>query len=68
LSKLLGLATYTGRNKFRGDCHDEILAHSKTLPGTSNAGSMFWKAEGVLWVAEPQDTWEAAANSVDWVE
>ncbi|KAJ7278729.1 hypothetical protein C8J57DRAFT_1221564 [Mycena rebaudengoi] len=51
-----------------GTCHNEILAHSKTLPGTSNAGSMFWKAEGVLWVAEPQDTWEAAANSVDWVE
>ncbi|KAJ7258345.1 hypothetical protein C8J57DRAFT_1234523 [Mycena rebaudengoi] len=71
LSKLLGLATYTGRDKFRGDRHDEILAHSKTLPGTSNAGSMFRKAEGVLWAAEPQDTWEAAANSnegVDWVE
>ncbi|KAJ7239715.1 hypothetical protein C8J57DRAFT_1245830 [Mycena rebaudengoi] len=71
LSKLLGLATYTGRDKFRGDRHDEILAHSKTLPGTSNAGSMFRKAEGVLWAAEPQDAWEAAANSnegVDWVE
>ncbi|KAJ7729339.1 hypothetical protein B0H16DRAFT_1734278 [Mycena metata] len=71
LSKLLGLATYTGRDKFRADRHDEILAHSKTLPGTSNAGSMFRKAEGVLWAAEPQAAWEAAANSnegVNWAE
>ncbi|KAJ7622880.1 hypothetical protein B0H17DRAFT_1151545 [Mycena rosella] len=71
LSKLLGLAAYTGRDKFRDDCHDVIHEYSKTLAGISNAGGKFRKAEAVLWAKEDQASWEAAAaaeDDVDWAE
>ncbi|KAJ6582151.1 hypothetical protein B0H19DRAFT_1370271 [Mycena capillaripes] len=67
--KLLNLATYTGRDKFREDRHDEIHEYSKTLPGAINAGGKFRKAESLLWAKEDQASWEAAASSeegVDW--
>ncbi|KAJ7670989.1 hypothetical protein B0H17DRAFT_1209236 [Mycena rosella] len=71
LSKLLGLATYTGRDKFRDDHHNDIQEHSKTLPGIMNAGGKFRKAESLLWVKEDQASWEAVAvadEDVDWEE
>ncbi|KAJ6550624.1 hypothetical protein DFH09DRAFT_1086570 [Mycena vulgaris] len=71
LSKLLGLATYSGRDKFREDRHDEIEAHAKTLPGTIKAGGKFHKVESELWEKEDQAAWAAAAaddEDVDWVD
>ncbi|KAJ7500576.1 hypothetical protein B0H11DRAFT_1909002 [Mycena galericulata] len=72
LSKLFGLAAYSGRDKFRDDRHDEIGAYAKTLPGSSNAGAKFRKAEGILWEKEDHASWAAAAaandEDVDWVE
>ncbi|KAJ6511259.1 hypothetical protein DFH09DRAFT_1100481 [Mycena vulgaris] len=71
LSKLLGLAAYSGRDEFREDRHDEIEAHAKTLPGTINAGGKFRKAESELWEKEDQAAWAAAAaddEDVDWVD
>lgn len=71
MSKLLSLATYTGRDKFREDRHDEIQELAKTLPGTMNAGGKFRKAESRLWALEDQASWQAAAGAdedVDWVE
>ncbi|KAJ7328294.1 hypothetical protein DFH08DRAFT_815799 [Mycena albidolilacea] len=70
LSKLLGLAAYTGRDKFRDDCHDVIYELSTTLPG-ENAGGKFRKAEGILWAKEDQASWEEAAaveENIDWAE
>ncbi|KAJ7107972.1 hypothetical protein C8R43DRAFT_1140118 [Mycena crocata] len=70
LSKLLGLAAYTGRDKFRDDRHDVIHEYSKTLPG-ANPGGKFRKAEGLLWGKEDRAAWEAAAvteENVDWAE
>ncbi|KAJ7201545.1 hypothetical protein GGX14DRAFT_399888 [Mycena pura] len=69
LSKLLGLAAYTGRDKFRDDRHDVIYELSATLPG-ENAGGKFRKAEGILWAKEDQASWEEAAaveENIDWV-
>ncbi|KAJ6523166.1 hypothetical protein B0H19DRAFT_1085790 [Mycena capillaripes] len=71
MAKLLGLATYTGRDKFRDDHRDLILEHAKTLPGTINTGSKFRKAEGMLWAQEDQAAWDIAAateEGVDWKE
>ncbi|KAJ7116256.1 hypothetical protein C8R43DRAFT_960926 [Mycena crocata] len=71
LSKLVGLAAYSGRDKFREDRHDEIQALSKTLPGASNPGGKFRQAEAQLWAKEDQAFWEAAAaidEDVDWAE
>ncbi|KAJ7191120.1 hypothetical protein GGX14DRAFT_407428 [Mycena pura] len=70
LSKLLGLVSYTGRDKFWDDRHDEIYELSKTLPG-ANAGGKFRKAEGLLWANEDPSVWDAAAMSeedVDWAQ
>ncbi|KAJ7771908.1 hypothetical protein B0H14DRAFT_2632378 [Mycena olivaceomarginata] len=70
LSKLLGLAAYTGRDKFRDDRHDVIYELSTTLPG-ENAGGKFRKAEGILWAKEDQASWEEAAaveENIDWAE
>ncbi|KAJ7075959.1 hypothetical protein B0H15DRAFT_805905 [Mycena belliarum] len=69
--KLLGLASYTGRDKFAEDRHDEIHEFSKTLSGDSNAGGKFRKAEALLWDKEDKAVWEAAAaldEDVDWTE
>ncbi|KAJ7085632.1 hypothetical protein C8R43DRAFT_965198 [Mycena crocata] len=71
LAKLMGLAAYTGRDKFRDDRHDEIEQYSKSLPGSSNAGGKFRKAEALLWAKEDQTVWETAATAeddVDWAE
>ena len=71
LAKLVGLITYTGRDKFSDDRHDTIYEFSKSLPGTMNAGAKFRMAEHILWGQEDQRSWEAAAASdeeVDWVE
>ncbi|KAJ7807399.1 hypothetical protein B0H13DRAFT_2386472 [Mycena leptocephala] len=71
LSKLLGLAASSGRDKFRKDRYDNILEYSKTLTDAINAGSKFRKAEGLMWAEEDQASWEAAAASeedVDWEE
>lgn len=70
MTKLFGLAAYTGRDKFREDRHDDIYELSKTLPG-ENAGGKFRKAEAMLWAEEDQAQWEAAVadeDGVDWVE
>ncbi|KAJ7698299.1 hypothetical protein B0H17DRAFT_1196883 [Mycena rosella] len=70
-SKLLGLAAYSGRDKFSDDRHDTIHEYSKTLPGPVNAGGKFRMAERLLWEKEDQAAWEAAAaadENVDWVE
>ncbi|KAJ7076148.1 hypothetical protein B0H15DRAFT_955824 [Mycena belliarum] len=70
LSKLLGIAAYTGRDKFRDDRHDAIYELAQTLPG-ENAGGKFRKAEGILWKAEDQASWEEAVTAekdVDWAE
>ncbi|KAJ7812258.1 hypothetical protein B0H14DRAFT_2605892 [Mycena olivaceomarginata] len=48
MAKVFGLASYTGRDKFRGERHDEINAHSRTLLGPGNAGGKFRKAEAEL--------------------
>ncbi|KAJ7018402.1 hypothetical protein C8F04DRAFT_1199034, partial [Mycena alexandri] len=42
--ELLRICAYTGRDKFRDECHDAIHEFSKTLSG-SNAGGKFRKAE-----------------------
>ncbi|KAF7345155.1 hypothetical protein MSAN_01891700 [Mycena sanguinolenta] len=71
LAKLFGLASYTGRDKFRDECHDEIYEFSKTLPSSMNAGGRFVKAEAMLWAKEDQASWEVAATAeedVDWTE
>ncbi|KAJ7033220.1 hypothetical protein C8F04DRAFT_1261026 [Mycena alexandri] len=71
LAKLLGLVAYTGRDKFRDDCHNEIHEYSQGLPGNMNAGGRFRKAEAILWAEEDQVEWNAAAASnedVDWQE
>ncbi|KAJ7861143.1 hypothetical protein B0H14DRAFT_3863587 [Mycena olivaceomarginata] len=52
MEKLLGLATYTGRDKFRDEHRDLILEHAKTLPGTMST----W------------DTAAATEEGVDWKE
>ncbi|KAJ7187564.1 hypothetical protein GGX14DRAFT_409100 [Mycena pura] len=70
LSKLLGLVSYTGHDKFRDDRHDEIYELSKTLPG-ANASGKFRKAKGLLWANEDPSVWDAAAMSeedVDWAQ
>ncbi|KAJ7704463.1 hypothetical protein B0H17DRAFT_1126792 [Mycena rosella] len=70
LLKLLGLAAYTGCNRFRDDRHNVIYKLSMTLP-CKNAGGKFCKAEGILWVKEDQASWEEAAvvkENIDWVQ
>ncbi|KAJ7252864.1 hypothetical protein C8J57DRAFT_1519652 [Mycena rebaudengoi] len=68
LAKLARIASYTGRDKFREEHHDEIFEYSKTLPSEMNAGGRFRKAEFLLYAQEDQALWEdAAANEeVDW--
>ncbi|KAJ7040864.1 hypothetical protein C8F04DRAFT_1177471 [Mycena alexandri] len=70
LQKLLGLATFTGRDKFRGDRHEEILELAHSLPG-ANMGGNFRRAEGILFAEEDKAVWDSAAASdegVDWKE
>ncbi|KAJ7884562.1 hypothetical protein B0H14DRAFT_2564277 [Mycena olivaceomarginata] len=70
LSNLLGLAAYTGHDKFRDNHHDVIYELSTTLLG-ENAGGKFRKAEGILWAEEDQASWEEAAaveENIDWAE
>ncbi|KAJ7291879.1 hypothetical protein C8J57DRAFT_1492351 [Mycena rebaudengoi] len=70
MSKLLGLAAFTGHDKFREDHHDEIHKYSKGLAGV-NAGGKFHQAEALLWVKEDQASWDAVAmdtGDVDWTE
>jgi hypothetical protein len=68
--KVFGLASYTGRDKFRRECHDKINAHSRTLLGPGNASGKFRKAEAELWANEDQAKWECAEadEDVDWEE
>ncbi|KAJ6525512.1 hypothetical protein DFH09DRAFT_1328874 [Mycena vulgaris] len=71
MAKVFGLASSTGRDKFRQERHDEINAHSKTLPGATNPGGKFRKAEAQLWANEDQAKWESAVEAdedVDWEE
>ncbi|KAJ6576930.1 hypothetical protein DFH09DRAFT_1077885 [Mycena vulgaris] len=71
MAKVFGLASSTGHDKFRQERHDEINAHSKTLPGVTNPGGKFRKAEAQLWANEDQAKWESAAEAdedVDWEE
>jgi hypothetical protein len=71
MAKVFGLTSYTGRDKFRGERHDEINAHSRMLLGPGNAGGKFRKAEAELWANEDQAKWESAAEAdedVDWEE
>ncbi|KAJ7783986.1 hypothetical protein DFH07DRAFT_764352 [Mycena maculata] len=73
MSQLLGLATYTPHDKFRKDQHDEILTHAREIiPGPSNVGGKFRKAESVLWAGENQEMWKVALateeQDVDWRE
>ncbi|KAJ6552281.1 hypothetical protein DFH09DRAFT_1319326 [Mycena vulgaris] len=70
VTKLLGLAALTGRDKFREDCHDEIQRFSQTLPGDINAGGKFAKAEAILWAKEDKASWDAMVEDeeVDWEE
>ncbi|KAJ6484558.1 hypothetical protein DFH09DRAFT_1339991 [Mycena vulgaris] len=71
MAKVFGLASSTGRDKFRQERHDEINAHSKTLPGATNPGGKFRKAEAQLWANEDQAKWESAAEAdedIDWEE
>ncbi|KAF8144579.1 hypothetical protein K438DRAFT_1782707 [Mycena galopus ATCC 62051] len=71
LTKLLGITSYTGRDKFRDDRHDAIVDYSNTLTGDVNAGGKFRQAEALLWAQEDQASWEAAAaadEGVDWHE
>ncbi|KAJ7164222.1 hypothetical protein C8R46DRAFT_1036141 [Mycena filopes] len=68
--KLTGLTSTTGRDSFRDAHRDDILALSKTLPG-SNAGGKFRRAETMLWEQEDHNDWETVAAStenVDWEE
>ncbi|KAJ7314885.1 hypothetical protein DFH08DRAFT_820862, partial [Mycena albidolilacea] len=70
LSKLLTLAAYTSRDKFRDDRHNIIYELSTTLPG-ENTGGKFRKAEGILWAEEDQASWEEAAaveENINWAE
>ncbi|KAJ6599920.1 hypothetical protein DFH09DRAFT_1070607 [Mycena vulgaris] len=66
LSKLIGLANYTGRDKFRDEHHDDILEYSRTLD-SGNPGSKFRKAENLMWTEEDQASWQADADSNDGV-
>ncbi|KAJ6523646.1 hypothetical protein DFH09DRAFT_1096526 [Mycena vulgaris] len=66
LSKLIGLANYTGRDKFRDEHHDDILEYSRTLDG-GNPGFKFRKAENLMWTEEDQASWQADADSNDGV-
>lgn len=70
MSKLLGLAHRTGRDKFREDEHDRIEEFSWTLTDDSNPGGKFMKAEALLWAEEDPAVWEAmvTAEKVDWKE
>ncbi|KAJ7202012.1 hypothetical protein GGX14DRAFT_399589, partial [Mycena pura] len=71
LSRLLGITAYSGRDKFRDDRHNEIYEYAKTLPGTTNAGGKFRKAEALMWAQEDRAVWDAAAavqEDVDWNE
>ncbi|KAJ7774183.1 hypothetical protein DFH07DRAFT_767392 [Mycena maculata] len=71
LAKLVGITAYSGREKFRDDRHDEIHEYSKSLPGPTNAGGKFCKAEALLWAKEDAAVWDAKAavqDGVDWVE
>lgn len=71
LARLLGITTYSGRDKFREDRRNEIFEYSKTLPGPMNAGGKSRQAEALLWAQEDQAAWDAAAavdEDVDWVE
>ncbi|KAJ7725676.1 hypothetical protein B0H16DRAFT_946329 [Mycena metata] len=69
LAKLMGLATYTARDKFRDERHAEIHEYSLTLAG-ANAGGNFRKAEALMWAKEDQAFWADAAaaeeEDVDW--
>jgi hypothetical protein len=71
MTKLIGIACTTGRDKFRDDRGDEINDLAKTLTG-GNAGGKFRKAEAVLWQREEDRAkWDAMASStenVDWEE
>ncbi|KAJ7479805.1 hypothetical protein FB451DRAFT_1534874 [Mycena latifolia] len=71
LARLLGITTYSGRDKFRNDRQNEIFEYSKTLPGPTNAGGKSRKAEALLWAQEDKAAWDAAAaveEDVDWIE
>ncbi|KAJ7710818.1 hypothetical protein B0H17DRAFT_1190500 [Mycena rosella] len=71
LAKLVGITAYSGRDKFRDDRHDDIHEYSKTLPGPTNAGGKFRKAEALLWAKKDTAFWDAAAaveDSVNWVQ
>ncbi|KAJ7715682.1 hypothetical protein B0H16DRAFT_1477203 [Mycena metata] len=69
LAKLMGLATYTARDKFRDERHVEIHEYSLTLEG-ANAGGKFRKAEAIMWAKEDQVFWANTAaaeeEDVDW--
>ncbi|KAJ7036996.1 hypothetical protein C8F04DRAFT_1181012 [Mycena alexandri] len=70
LQKLLGLAKFTGRDKFRGDRHEEILDLAHSLPGV-NIGGNFRRAEGILFAKEDKAVWDTTAASeegVNWKE
>ncbi|KAJ6455633.1 hypothetical protein C8R47DRAFT_1228129 [Mycena vitilis] len=71
VTKLLGIAAYSGRDKFRADRHAEIDTYSKTIDG-GNAGGKFRKAEAELWAREEDKAfwYDAAAvdEDVDWKE
>ncbi|KAJ7024999.1 hypothetical protein C8F04DRAFT_1191913 [Mycena alexandri] len=70
VTKLLGIVSRTGRDRFREDRHDEIEEFSRTLPDDINNGGKFVKAEAQLWAKEDPATWEAlvAAEEVVWEE
>ncbi|KAF8197341.1 hypothetical protein K438DRAFT_2119953 [Mycena galopus ATCC 62051] len=71
LTTLMGITSYTCRDKFRDDRHDAIEEYSLTLTGDVNAGAKFRQAEALLWAQEDQASWEAAAaadEGVDWHE
>ncbi|KAJ7055507.1 hypothetical protein C8F01DRAFT_1258385 [Mycena amicta] len=71
LTQLTGLAAMTGRDKFRADCHNEILERVQTLDGDSNVGGKFRKAEAQMWAEENHNHWEEEAaleEDVDWEE
>ncbi|KAJ7026888.1 hypothetical protein C8F04DRAFT_1267651 [Mycena alexandri] len=60
MAKVFGIATQTGRDKFREEHRDDIRDLSKMLPG-SNAGGKSRKAEAQLWANEDPEEWKAAA-------
>ncbi|KAJ7018302.1 hypothetical protein C8F04DRAFT_1199086 [Mycena alexandri] len=70
VTKLLGIVSRTGRDRFREDRHDEIEEFSRTLPDDINNGGKFVKVEAQLWAKEDPVTWEAlvAAEEVVWEE